>query len=283
MSPLAFLHWKWLLHRTNNEVTAYGVTAEDDPFKVEFLVVPKQKCSVAFTSPHESALADLLEWACDEGLKLSQVGRIWLHTHPARVHNPSGTDWDTFSDSFCGGNGSAPPYAVMGIMAKDDWMYALVNLNNKEVGNHQFNIDYYVCWEEIGDFAEMMEGLKDKWEEEFVENVSEYVHPVVKKDNKREVAYYPKNWSLFEDALVCSPKRDEPFEIEEIFEEEVENGHRVWARFKNGKVDPEGKLVKHGYVNQVDEESEEAEVIFDDEKDSRVVPISYLNVVEDVT
>lgn len=71
------------------------------------------------------SVGDLFEQKVDEGLRPDQFARIWIHTHPGRSADPSGTDELTFSRVF----GDAT-WALMFILAREGATYARLRVGS---------------------------------------------------------------------------------------------------------------------------------------------------------
>ncbi len=97
---------------SSTEVGFLMVRNPDDMFIIEDIVVPKQQVSGASVRFDPDSINDIKAAMYAAGtLKLLLPG--WGHTHPGGSASPSGTDKDTFSDSYAQG-----PYAFMFIAGK---------------------------------------------------------------------------------------------------------------------------------------------------------------------
>jgi len=166
-TPEAYLHWQFLCHNGPTEASAFGITDKDDSLLVRSLWVPKQECTVAFTSIDDDSMIDFYEWADDNG----QVGRVWLHTHPSMSATPSGTDEETFKEKFGECN-----IAVMGILSRTNDSSARVKY--KVGGGNSFEIPIKVLWSEFPDqILNLAEKMK-VWKDEYAAKVTEKQIPV---------------------------------------------------------------------------------------------------------
>jgi proteasome lid subunit RPN8/RPN11 len=105
---------QWLLRHTPNEVAGFGVTTNPDrPLYVDQFVMPRQEISPAYVEMDGESVGELLEKAFDEGLEPWQVNRIWVHTHPSGINEPSNKDEQTFGTEF-----GKCDYAIMLIFPK---------------------------------------------------------------------------------------------------------------------------------------------------------------------
>lgn len=145
---LAFTPPAWakviaMLEKDENEAGGFGVTGSDDPFLVTDILVPKQEVTAAFVSLDDDHVAELLELLTsgENPLQPWQFMRIWIHTHPRGVHNPSGQDETTFKDVL-----GMQDYSVMFIIAKDYTTYA--RLQVKKPCPFQSLMETAIAWRE---------------------------------------------------------------------------------------------------------------------------------------
>jgi hypothetical protein len=118
-SPTAWAKLLFLRDYGDTEVGGFGITAKDNLLFVEDVALVRQDCtgiSVAFV---DEAVADFFDRQVDQGRKIEQFARIWIHTHPGNSPQPSGTDEETFQRVF-GRN----DWAVMFILAQSGSPYA---------------------------------------------------------------------------------------------------------------------------------------------------------------
>lgn len=123
-TPYAWAKLLFLCHRGETEVAAMGLTAEDDPLRIEDLAVPKQSASSFTVELDDDAVADLFDEQVDAGRSPERFFRIWLHTHPGDSPQPSGTDEATFDRVF-----GRCHWAVMFILARGGDTYARLQFN----------------------------------------------------------------------------------------------------------------------------------------------------------
>jgi hypothetical protein len=168
MSPFAWLKWQYLCHAGPTEVSAFGVTAADDPLYVEALAVPKQECSGAYTDMDADSIAALTDAVVDQGMHPSQFGRVWLHTHPGDSAEPSGTDEKTLTGAD--GLGGCD-HAVMAILARGGEVYCRLRVKRLDV---EVLIPVKVDWERFPRDLETAGGLPhDKWLAQYLDCVTE--------------------------------------------------------------------------------------------------------------
>jgi proteasome lid subunit RPN8/RPN11 len=109
---------------TDNEVGGFGITEADDLLFVMDFVLVKQKVTAVSVSFEDESVADFFEDQVEAGRQPEQFARIWLHTHPGDLPEPSMTDEQTFARVF----GSCD-WSVMCIVAQDGGTYARLRFN----------------------------------------------------------------------------------------------------------------------------------------------------------
>lgn len=166
LSPEAWVHWQVLCHAGSTEVAAFGVTSEHDPLYVERLWVPKQECTAAFCETEEGQFNDLLDWALDNQIAPSRVGRVWLHTHPGDSPGPSGTDEKTFETDFGG-----PDVAFMLILARGGQTSCRARF--KSLKGATVEVPLAIRWSEVHkQFGLPSDAQKAAWLEEYAQKVT---------------------------------------------------------------------------------------------------------------
>jgi proteasome lid subunit RPN8/RPN11 len=118
-SPTAWAKLLFMRDMTDNEVGGFGITQADDLLFVTDFVLVKQKITAVSVSFEDESVADFFEDQVQAGRKPEQFARIWLHTHPEGVPEPSMTDEATFARVF----GSCQ-WSVMLIVSRDGDTYA---------------------------------------------------------------------------------------------------------------------------------------------------------------
>jgi hypothetical protein len=118
------LHFGWaawtklqfLLHTANTEFTFFCY-CPTDPFLVEDILIPPQRCSQAFTNPDDMSVFQGV--MAHRGYRLEHWRHNHWHTHPNMSATPSGTDEDTYKDLVGGdGAGNFPAMFIYGIISK---------------------------------------------------------------------------------------------------------------------------------------------------------------------
>jgi hypothetical protein len=112
-SPTAWAKLLFLRDRGETEIGGFGISANDDPLYVVDLQLVLQTCTPVTVAFDDAAVADFFDAQVDLGKPISQVGRIWIHTHPGESAAPSATDEETFRRVF-----GRPDWAVMFILAQ---------------------------------------------------------------------------------------------------------------------------------------------------------------------
>ena len=83
-----------------------------------------QTCTWVHVAFDDSAVAEFFDDQVDAGRKPEQFARIWIHTHPGKSAEPSGTDEATFTRVF-----GRSEWAVMFILARGGQTYARLRYN----------------------------------------------------------------------------------------------------------------------------------------------------------
>ena len=119
LSPLAYLELLFHCHHADTEVAAMGISAENQPLRVERIELVRQSASTCFVEMDDEAVADHIDDCAQLGIPPARCGRIWMHTHPGNSAEPSVTDEQTFRRAFGGCD-----WSVMFILARGGQMYA---------------------------------------------------------------------------------------------------------------------------------------------------------------
>lgn len=174
--PEAYLHWQFLCHNGKTEASAFGISDPNDPLLVHSLYVPKQKCNPVFTSIDDDSRFDMVEWAEENGIRIDQINRIWLHTHPEMSADPSRVDEETFQKlANC-------DYAVMGILSRTNDVYARIQHKSSKT---DYQIPIEVLWKEFPSSLENLAGKTVEWKKNYDENITEMAMPTVKVKSRQ--------------------------------------------------------------------------------------------------
>jgi proteasome lid subunit RPN8/RPN11 len=148
-SPVAWAKLLFMRDMTDNEVGGFGITEADDLLFVTDFILVKQKVTAVSVCFDDESVADFFEDQVEAGRKPEQFARIWLHSHPEGVPEPSMTDEETFSRVF--GNCD---WSVMFIVGRDGNTYARLRFNAGPGGVIKFPVCVdYSCEFEAADFA----------------------------------------------------------------------------------------------------------------------------------
>lgn len=123
-TPYAWAKMIFLRDISGNEVGGFGITYPDNPLVVEDVILPKQEVSAASVDFDDEGVADYFERMLEYNLQPKDCGRIWIHTHPSGINNPSGTDEHTFNDVF-----GKCDWAIMFILTKGGTTYCSLQHN----------------------------------------------------------------------------------------------------------------------------------------------------------
>ncbi len=123
-SPTAWAKLLFLRDAGETEIGGFGISAKDDLLLVEDIEVVAQECTWVHVAFDDDAVADLFERQVVAGRKPEEFARIWIHTHPGRSPEPSGTDEATFARVF-----GRSDWAIMFILARGGQTYARLRYN----------------------------------------------------------------------------------------------------------------------------------------------------------
>lgn len=123
-SPTAWAKLLFLRDAGETEIGGFGISAADDLLLVEDIVTVPQSCSWVHVAFDDAAVADFFDQQVDAGRRPEQFARIWIHTHPGRSADPSGTDEATFGRVF-----GRAEWALMFILARGGQTYARLRYN----------------------------------------------------------------------------------------------------------------------------------------------------------
>lgn len=195
-NPTAWAKLVFLRDYGPTEVGGFAVTAQDDLLYIEDVVLVKQSCTGMSVAFDDTAVADFFDRQVDEGRKIEQFARIWVHTHPGDCPRPSYTDENTFLRVF-GKN----DWTVMFILAQSGESYARLKYNLGPGGSLQLPVAV--------DYSRPFDGSDyGTWEEEYLVNVQEPEPTIGKKQSKlllpETIAKEdlspanPENWPFFD-------------------------------------------------------------------------------------
>jgi hypothetical protein len=122
-TPSAWAKLVFLRDIGPTEIGAMGIAASGDPLLIEDLRLVRQQCDWASVQFDDLAVADFFDEMVDAGRRPAEFGRVWIHTHPGSLPQPSATDEETFQRVF-----GACDWAVMFILARGGASYARLRL-----------------------------------------------------------------------------------------------------------------------------------------------------------
>ena len=123
-SPTAWAKLLFLRDAGETEIGGFGISAKSDLLFVEDIELVTQACTWVHVAFDDEAVADLFERQVAAGRKPEEFARIWIHTHPGRSAEPSGTDEATFARVF-----GRSDWAVMFILARGGETFARLRYN----------------------------------------------------------------------------------------------------------------------------------------------------------
>jgi hypothetical protein len=99
-APLAWLKLQFFCHAGDTEIGGFGIASKKDLLYVSDFRTVRQRVTSVSVQFEDEAVADFFDRNVDEGLRVEQFSRIWMHTHPGESVEPSGRDEDTFEHTF---------------------------------------------------------------------------------------------------------------------------------------------------------------------------------------
>ncbi len=190
VSALWFTPYAWakllhMCHWTPNEVGAMGLANAEDPFLIEDLWIPKQEVDLGSTKFDMDDFAVTQLAMADPDSPNARhprcFRRVWIHTHPEGVHQPSNMDERTFKAIV-----GRADWGVMFILAKDGKTYCRMRAR---AGDLEVDQELEVCIAWGADFPAASQAA---WVAELTANVTkrpvyEFVPaapPVLRTTNK---------------------------------------------------------------------------------------------------
>ena len=122
--PTAWSKLLYLRDRGETEVGGFGLSSADDLLYVEDVRLVQQETTSVTVAFDDESVAQLFDEQVDQGRRIEQCGRIWVHTHPGHSVDPSSTDEETFARCF-----GSTDWAVMFILACGGQTYARLRFN----------------------------------------------------------------------------------------------------------------------------------------------------------
>lgn len=209
-SPTAWAKLLYFRDKSDNEVGGFGITKPDDLLSVINFVTVKQEVTAVSVKFDDEAVANFFETQVDLGRKPEQFARIWLHSHPGDMAEPSMTDEETFARVFGGCR-----WAVMFVLAQDNKTYTKLSFNIGPKG--QVLIPAQVDYSQ--DFGP---SNQEAWDAEYKTNIkaTEWLSVLSSKNNnsaKHDLTSYALPYDFIEDF-----ERMEPAERQFILDELAE-------------------------------------------------------------
>jgi proteasome lid subunit RPN8/RPN11 len=167
-APLAWLKLAFFCHLGDTEIGGFGISSKEDLLYVEDFVTIRQQATEVSVYFLDEAVADHFDTCVEQGLAPQRCGRIWIHTHPGTSAVPSGTDEETFEQSF----GSCD-WAVMAILACGGQTYARVafNVGPKAQVEIPVQVDWSALPAALASPKPALGSLDGTWRQEFDTNV----------------------------------------------------------------------------------------------------------------
>jgi len=109
------------LLQLDTEAGAFGLSKTSSPLHILDIGIPHQTVSGTSVEFDDDKIAQYTDEMYMAGFEPGESSRIWIHTHPAGINGPSGTDEDTFAKIF--GNYD---WGAMVIFPKNSTPYARI-------------------------------------------------------------------------------------------------------------------------------------------------------------
>lgn len=169
-SPTAWAKLSYLRDLGPTEVSGFGITDFEDPLYVVDFVTVKQQCTAVTTKMDPDAISEMLEDYVEAGYQPWQLQSIWIHTHPMDSARPSGTDENTFEESFDKNN-----WSIMFILAKGGQTSCRLKIHNPlKLKGFDESISVEVPVEIDFNSYDFEPSNHAEWEKEYKENVVEF-------------------------------------------------------------------------------------------------------------
>lgn len=123
-SPTAWAKLVFLRDVDETEIGGFGISRPGALLEIEGFALVSQVTTPTTVVFDDQAVADFFEEQVVAGRQPAEFGRVWIHTHPGRCPQPSGTDEATFARVF-----GTCDWAVMVILAREGATYARLAWN----------------------------------------------------------------------------------------------------------------------------------------------------------
>ena len=182
----------------DTEIGGFGISSADDLSLIADVQLVKQQCTSMTVAFDDTSVADYFDEQCDAGRRPEQFASIWIHTHPGKSAEPSGTDEETFARCF--GNSD---WSIMAIVAVGGATYARLQFNVGPAASISIPMEV--------DFSSAFSGSDcEAWEQEYLA----CVHSIEAKRRHSRTA------SLFDERLLAYDDNDWFHSLEAALAEE---------------------------------------------------------------
>lgn len=173
-----------------SEIGGFGISAVDDLLFVADIALMTQSCTWAQVKFDDESVADHFDRQVAAGRRPEEFARIWIHTHPGRSAEPSGTDEATFARVF-----ERADWAVMFILARGGQTYARLRYSVGPGADLELPVDV--------DFSRpFLASSETDWQAEYRANVrtaqpklsQHLTGPCVPATNGRDADWLPNSW-----------------------------------------------------------------------------------------
>ena len=163
-SALAWLKFQFLCHNGPTEVGGFGLSHPDDPLFVEDVLIVRQHCTAVSVAFVDLAVADLFEDMADAGVPPNRFARIWLHTHPGSLVDPSSVDEATFARVF-----GTCDWSIMAILGRTGRMSARLQFTTGP--GAAIALPTRVDWSDWPDLAGSLAEKVEDWRMEYTAKI----------------------------------------------------------------------------------------------------------------
>ena len=168
VDSLAWAKMQWFMQRAKKlEISGFGITEEENPLRIiDFQTIPQENTG-GTTDLNDMALAKYVSENAKRGINPSCCMRIWIHSHPFCLGEPtpSQTDTSTLHKKLLDGT----DWAVMMILGKGGGYFAELHSTLKMAGRARpVVIPLYV---DIDWMSTVWEKNEERWEKEYKRNI----------------------------------------------------------------------------------------------------------------
>lgn len=163
-SPYAWAKLIWLRDRGQTEITGFGLGGEQDPLRIEDVILLTQVTTSASVEFEDDAIAEMCDRARAAGIAVNRFRKISIHTHPGNSPTPSSTDETAYKDYFIDHD-----WSILFILARGGDWYARYRVGRPVPV--QMALDVRIDYQ--GDTRAVDDAARADWDQEY----TTYVRP----------------------------------------------------------------------------------------------------------